>query len=133
MGNIEKPLTWGLVIVFVGYLFVANCECDEESVCSLNNGFNITNAGINSDFEGFDTLADDEDFTEDTGPRSFIEDTAAINKYIATARRMLGQTDSVAPGAPPGVVWVVDRQTGVKENYYQVRIGGIVMYEKAKE
>jgi len=51
---------------------MANCECGEESICSLNNGFNITNAGINSDFEGFDTLADDEDITEDTDPPSFI-------------------------------------------------------------
>ena len=44
MGNLEKPLTWVLGIVFVGYLFVANCECGEGSACPLNNGFNITNA-----------------------------------------------------------------------------------------
>ena len=49
MGNLEKPLTWGLVIVFVGYLFVANCECGEESTCLLNNGFNISNTDINVD------------------------------------------------------------------------------------
>jgi hypothetical protein len=41
MGNIEKPLTWVLVIVLLGYLFVVNCECGEESSCQLNNGFNI--------------------------------------------------------------------------------------------
>lgn len=41
MGNMEKPLTWGLVIVLLGYLFVVNCECGEESPCPLNNGFNI--------------------------------------------------------------------------------------------
>ena len=41
MGNMEKPLTWGLVIVLLGYLFVVNCECGEESACPLNNGFNI--------------------------------------------------------------------------------------------
>ena len=41
MGNLEKPLTWGLVIVLLGYLFVVNCECGEESSCPLNNGFNI--------------------------------------------------------------------------------------------
>jgi len=46
---------------------------------------------------------------------------------------MYNQIDSTAPGAPPGVICVVDRETGVKEDYYQVRIGGIVMYEKAKE
>ena len=50
MGNLEKPLTWVLGIVFVGYLFIANCECGEESVCSLNNGFNITNADLNNGF-----------------------------------------------------------------------------------
>jgi len=41
MGNLEKPLTWGLVIVLLGYLFVANCECGEDATCPLNNGFNI--------------------------------------------------------------------------------------------
>ena len=49
MGNLEKPLTWGLVIVFVGYLFIANCECGEGSPCPLNNGFNISNTDINVD------------------------------------------------------------------------------------
>ncbi|MGY8988589.1 MAG: hypothetical protein ACKVG7_08525 [Flavobacteriales bacterium] len=84
---------------------MANCECGEESICSLNNGFNITNGGINSDFEGFDTLADDEDFTGDTDPPSFIEcDTAAINKYMASARRMLQGGDSTALGSTPGIV-----------------------------
>ncbi|MBT5750134.1 MAG: hypothetical protein HOI39_03305 [Flavobacteriales bacterium] len=46
MGNLEKPLTWGLVIVLLGYLFVINCECGEENTCTLNNGFNI---GIEDD------------------------------------------------------------------------------------
>ena len=41
MGNLEKPLTWGLVIVLLGYLFIANCDCGEESSCTANNGFNI--------------------------------------------------------------------------------------------
>ena len=43
MGNLEKPLTWGLTILLLGYLFVANCKCGEESTCSLNNEFNISN------------------------------------------------------------------------------------------
>ena len=30
MGNLEKPLTWILVIGLLGYLFVANCTCGEE-------------------------------------------------------------------------------------------------------
>lgn len=41
MGNLEKPLTWGLVILLLGYLFVANCECGKDATCKLNNGFNI--------------------------------------------------------------------------------------------
>ena len=41
MGNLEKPVTWGLVILFLGYLFVANCKCGEDVTCKLNNGFNI--------------------------------------------------------------------------------------------
>jgi hypothetical protein len=49
MGNLEKPLTWVLGIVFVGYLFIANCECGEGSTCPLNNGFNINNTDINAD------------------------------------------------------------------------------------
>ncbi|MGY8988295.1 MAG: hypothetical protein ACKVG7_07030 [Flavobacteriales bacterium] len=49
MGNLEKPLTWGLTILLLGYLFVANCKCGEESTCQLNNGFNISNTDINVD------------------------------------------------------------------------------------
>ena len=49
MGNLEKPLTWGLTILLLGYLFVANCKCGEESACQLNNGFNISNTDINAD------------------------------------------------------------------------------------
>ena len=41
MGNLEKPLTWGLAIVLLGYLFIANCECGESTTCPLNNGFNM--------------------------------------------------------------------------------------------
>ena len=41
MGNLEKPLTWGLVIVLLGYLFIANCDCGEESSCKANNDFNF--------------------------------------------------------------------------------------------
>ena len=43
MENFEKPLTWGLVILLLGYLFVANCECGEGSTCPLNNEVNIEN------------------------------------------------------------------------------------------
>ena len=50
MENLKTPLTWVLGIVCIGYLFIANCECGEESACSLNNGFNINNAGLNNGF-----------------------------------------------------------------------------------
>ena len=60
MENLEKPLTWGLVIVLLGYLFIANCECGEESSCPLNNGFNITNAGNYGSAFKFDALTDED-------------------------------------------------------------------------
>ena len=41
MGNLEKPLTWVLVIVLLGYFFISNCDFREEDSCSANNGFNI--------------------------------------------------------------------------------------------
>ena len=41
MGNLEKPLTWVLVVVLLGYLFISNCDFGEETSCSANNGFNI--------------------------------------------------------------------------------------------
>ena len=50
MENLKTPLTWVLGIVCVGYLFIANCECGEESTCPLNNGFNISNADLNNGF-----------------------------------------------------------------------------------
>ena len=49
MEKFKTPLTWVLGIVCVGYLFIANCECGEESTCPLNNGFNISNTDINVD------------------------------------------------------------------------------------
>lgn len=41
MGNLEKPLTWALVIILLGYLFIANLNYGEENSCTANNGFNI--------------------------------------------------------------------------------------------
>ena len=48
MGNLERPLTWGLAIVLMGYLFIANCECGEGKICPLNSAFNISSSGINA-------------------------------------------------------------------------------------
>ena len=41
MGNLEKPLTWVLVVVLLGYLFISNCDSGEEASYSVKNGFNI--------------------------------------------------------------------------------------------
>jgi len=41
MENIEKPLTWVLVITLLGYLFIANYEYGGETSCTSKNGFNI--------------------------------------------------------------------------------------------
>ena len=48
MENLERPLTWGLAIVIMGYLFIANCECGEGTICPLNSAFNISSSGINA-------------------------------------------------------------------------------------
>ena len=69
MGNLEKPLTWGLTILLLGYLFVANCKCGEESTCELNNGFNIElEDGADEVTGDLDELEGDEvDSGEDAG------------------------------------------------------------------
>ena len=56
MGNIEKPLTWGLAIVLLSYLFIANCECGEDTTCTLNNGFNM---GYESDVKSEENISID--------------------------------------------------------------------------
>ena len=48
MENLERPLTWGLAIVIMGYLFIANCECGEGTICPLNSAFNISSSGVNA-------------------------------------------------------------------------------------
>ena len=49
MGNLEKPLTWGLGILFVLGLFIVNCECSDGTTCPLNKAFNISTSSINGD------------------------------------------------------------------------------------
>ena len=41
MENLEKPLTWVLIIVLLGYLFIANYKHGEAASCTANNNFNI--------------------------------------------------------------------------------------------
>ena len=49
MGNLERPLTWGLGILFILGLFIVNCECDESTTCTLNKTFNISSSELNAD------------------------------------------------------------------------------------
>ena len=49
MGNLERPLTWGLGLLFILGLFIVNCECGEDTTCPLNNAFNISSSGVNAD------------------------------------------------------------------------------------
>ena len=79
MGNLEKPLTWVLVIVLLGYLFIANCDCEEETTCgTLNNGFNIEseNETIDVEFEivGEDTFVYDVTLNVDSIVDAVLED-----------------------------------------------------------
>jgi len=49
MGNLEKPLTLGLAMLFIVGLIIMNCECGEGKGCSINGSFNFSNAGGNAD------------------------------------------------------------------------------------
>ena len=76
MGNLEKPLTWGLAIVLLGYLFIANCECGEGTTCPLNSGFNM---GYASDFQSagaisLDIKVEDESIDVDSMVDAVLEE-----------------------------------------------------------
>ena len=61
MGNLEKPLTLALAILFIVGLIIMNCECGEGKACSINGSFNFSNAGVNADaVSEMMQLADDE-------------------------------------------------------------------------
>ena len=49
MGNLEKPLTWGLGILFVLGLFIVNCECSDGTTCTSNKASYISTSDINAD------------------------------------------------------------------------------------
>ena len=44
MGNLEKPLTWVLIVSSLVYLFISNFDFGKETSCSANNGFNFESA-----------------------------------------------------------------------------------------
>jgi hypothetical protein len=77
MGNLEKPLTWGLVIVLLGYLFIANCDCGEEASCTANNGFNIESANLDSEVKQeirVEIQVEDENLNVDSIVDAVLED-----------------------------------------------------------
>jgi hypothetical protein len=78
MGNLEKPLTWGLGILFVLGLFIVNCECSDGTTCPLNKAFNISTSGINEDALKVDvaeTIIEEVEAAEEEGPAE--EETTA--------------------------------------------------------
>jgi len=97
MGNLEKPLTWGLVILFVGYLFMANCECGEGSTCALNNGFNISNTDLNGDVLKVDAPETvEEDIEEDEDDvESIEEDEIDDEEDLEEVEMLQGSNDSL--------------------------------------
>ena len=49
MGNLEKPLTLALGLLFIIGLFIVNCNCGEGTTCTINDSFNISSSDINAD------------------------------------------------------------------------------------
>ena len=82
MGNLEKPLTWGLGILFVLGLFIVNCECSDGTTCPLNKAFNITTSGINADALKVDvpeTITEEVEATEEEAP---TEEEATADEVV---------------------------------------------------
>ena len=76
MENLEKPLTWGLAIVLLGYLFIANCKCGEDTTCLVNSGFNM---GYESDVKleediSIDIKVEDKNIDVDSIVASVLEE-----------------------------------------------------------
>ena len=77
MGNLEKPLTWVLVIVLLGYFFISNCNFGGEASCSENNGFNIESVNetidIKQEIQG-EIQVEDENLNVDSLVNGVLED-----------------------------------------------------------
>jgi hypothetical protein len=77
MRNLEKPLTWALVIAVLGYLFIANCDCGEEASCTVNNGFNIESENETIDVKQeirVEIQAEDKNLNVDSVVNGVLED-----------------------------------------------------------
>ena len=82
MGNLEKPLTWGLGILFVLGLFIVNCECGDGTTCPLNKAFNITTSGINADalkVDVLETITEEVEAAEEEAP---TEEEATADEVV---------------------------------------------------
>ena len=76
MGNLEKPLTLALAILFIVGLIIMNCECGEGKACSINGSFNFSNAGVNADAVSeieLEITTDDEALDVDSAIDSVLE------------------------------------------------------------
>ena len=77
MGNLEKPLTWVLVIVLLGYLFISNCDSGEEASNSVKNGFSIESVNetidVKQEIQG-EIQAEDENLNVDSIVYAVLED-----------------------------------------------------------
>jgi len=77
VGNLEKPLTWVLVIVLLGYFFISNCNFGGEASCSENNGFNIESVNetidIKQEIQG-EIQVEDENLNVDSLVNGVLED-----------------------------------------------------------
>ena len=84
MKNLRKPLTWGLVIVLLGYLFIANCDCEDASCtffkCS-NNELNIEseNDTIKPQNKLIEIQAEDENLNSDSMAKGDIDTVIEID------------------------------------------------------
>ena len=87
MVNLEKPLTWVLVVVVLGYLFISNCDFGEETSCSVNNGFNIESVNETIDIKQeiqVEIQLEDESLNIDSMVNEVLEDID-MQAYIDTA------------------------------------------------
>ena len=87
MVNLEKPLTWVLVVVVLGYLFISNCNFGGEASCSENNGFNIESVNETIDIKQeiqVEIQLEDESLNIDSMVNEVLEDID-MQAYIDTA------------------------------------------------
>ena len=93
MKNLRKPLAWGLVIVLLGYFFIANCDCEEASCtlfkCSKNNELNIgsENDTIKPQNKLIEIQAEDENLNSDSMAKGDIDTVIKIDLKEETTKQ----------------------------------------------